>query len=196
MLWRSCVSVAVLICVSCGDDGVGRLPDAPRVPDAPVDGQPIDAVPDAPAMLTTAATFATGLGTLCGIAYDHVDTQIWVYPCDGANLTRFSPAGTVLGTLARPGEVANDVDVDIAPVALTLGVTAVAAGDLIVINGETIATAVLVTTFGASHVVGGAYHSARRLAVEPLRADGGHCVAKHATPVPEVLKHVVARARR
>jgi hypothetical protein len=172
MLWRSCFLTAVLASAACGDDPVRKLPDAPIVPDAPadapLDARAIDAPLDAPVMLTT---FVSGLGTLCGIAYDHVDTQVWVYPCDSATVTRFSPAGTVLGTLARPGEVANDVDVDVAPVALTLGVTALAAGDLIVVNGETgvaelyapetTATAALVTTFGASHVVGGAYHTTR-----------------------------------
>lgn len=172
MLWRFFVVSAALVASGCGDDPVRKLPDAPVVPDAPIDARAIDGpVLDAPVMLVVASTFPTGLGTLCGIAYDHVDTQVWVYPCDAANMTRFSPAGTVLGTLARPGEVANDVDVDVAPVALTLGVTAVAAGDLIVINGETgvaelyapetTATAAVVTGFGASHVVGGAYHTAR-----------------------------------
>lgn len=175
MLWR-CGVLTSLVITACGDDGVGKLPDAPTLPDAPIDARAIDAPtdspsPDAPVMLTTASTFATGLGTLCGIAYDHVDTQVWVYPCDSANVTRFSSAGTVLGTLARPGEVANDVDVDIAPVALMLGTTALAAGDLIVINGETgvaelyapevTTTAAVVTAFGASHVVGGSYHTAR-----------------------------------
>jgi len=167
--------VVVVLLAGCGSDPVRKLPDAPMVPldastDAAIDA-PIDAPPDAPVMLTTATTFASGLGTLCGIAYDQVATQVWVYPCDSANLTRFSPAGAVLGTLARPGEVANDVDVDVAPAALTLGTTAVAAGDLIVINGETgpaelyvptvTTAAVVATAFGDSHVVGGAYHVAR-----------------------------------
>jgi len=175
MRWRLVVSFSLVIPVGCGSEPVGKLPDAPVVPidaaiDAAIDAR-VDAPPDAAIVLTTATTFPSNLGTLCGIAYDHVATQVWVYPCDNANLTRFSPAGTVLGTLARPGEVANDVDVDVAPAALTLGTTAVAAGDLIVINGETgpadlyvptlSAALAVATAFGDSHVVGGAYHVAR-----------------------------------
>jgi hypothetical protein len=69
------------------------------------------------------------------------------------------------------GEVADDVDVEIAPQSFMLGGTLVPQGSVIVINGETstaeiyaldpvsgVLIAQLNTDFGASHVVGGTYN--------------------------------------
>jgi hypothetical protein len=79
-----------------------------------------------------------------------------------------------VSSVPRPGESANDVDVEIAPESLMLGSTTIPAGTLLFINGETgpadiyavdsvtgAVIATLVTSFGSSHVVGGAYHAAR-----------------------------------
>lgn len=163
--------VSVLVVAACGgDDGVHRLPDAPPPPDAAIDAA-IDAPVDASGTLTTMPVQPTGLGSLCGVAFDPIDSEVIVYPCNNANIYRRSPTGTALGMIARPGEATDDVDVDIALVAFTLGTTAVPAGALLFGNGETgvvevytpetSATATLVTQFGASHVVGLAHHPTR-----------------------------------
>lgn len=114
-------------------------------------------------------------GSACGIAYDSQRDSIWVYACSGATLQQFSTAGAQLASLPRPGEAANDVDVDFAPAAFSLGGVAVATGDMLFIDGESGPAEIylvppeldagaprsLATQFGASHVVGGAYHIAR-----------------------------------
>jgi outer membrane protein assembly factor BamB len=96
---------------------------------------------------------------------------VWVYPCSGATIHPFSGAGVAGTPIARPGEVANDVDVEVAGAAFTLGTTTLAAGDVVFINGETATaelytpqagTAVaLATAYGADHVVGAALHPMR-----------------------------------
>ncbi|HLT48785.1 MAG TPA: T9SS type A sorting domain-containing protein [Rubricoccaceae bacterium] len=113
------------------------------------------------------------IGSPCGVGYD-LDTTAWVYECFGASLHRYAPDGTLLGTIPRPGESANDVDVEVAPEALTLGTTSLPAGTLLFINGESgpaeiyaldkttgAVLATLSTAFGVGHVVGGAYNPAR-----------------------------------
>jgi hypothetical protein len=167
--------VAVLL-VGCGDDGGARpLPDAPPPPDTMVDtgidDAPVDMSIDAMVMLEMGPTLAPSLGGLCGLAWDHVDSAIWLYPCSGATITQVSTAGAMVTSVARPGEAANDVDLAVAPAAITLGTTALAAGALVFVNGEVgpmelytpeaTATAVLATQFGMSHVVGSAYHTGR-----------------------------------
>ena len=157
--------------MSCGgDDGVHRLADAPPPPDAAIDTT-VDAPSDGMAVLTMGTTFAGGIGTLCGLAFDHTDNTVWAYGCSSATINHFAADGTPLGTIARPGEATDDVDVDVAPAAFTLGTSSVAAGDLMFTNGETgtadlylpetSATVALATQFGNSHVVGGAFHVAR-----------------------------------
>jgi hypothetical protein len=114
------------------------------------------------------------VGGLCGLGFDTVTDDVWVYECSGASLHRYAADGTFLSSIARPGESANDVDVEIAPEALTLGTTTVPAGTLLFVNGEAgpaeiyaldpstgAVLATLNTTFGISHVVGGAYHPQR-----------------------------------
>jgi hypothetical protein len=79
--------------------------------------------------------------------------------------------GAPLSTVPRPGESANDVDIDVAPTAFVMAGVEVPAGTLLFVNGETGVTeiyaidpetgtvlATLITNFGASHVVGAAYH--------------------------------------
>jgi len=127
------------------------------------------------AVLTTLSQFdPSQTAGLCGIATHEPTGDVWAHACSGANIERYSSSGTYLSAVPRPGESANDVDVEVAPVALTLGNTAVPAGTLLLINGESGAAdiyavdgstgavlASLTTSFGTSHVVGGAYHPTR-----------------------------------
>ncbi len=111
---------------------------------------------------------------ICGLAFDQTTGNVWVYQCFAADLQRYSSDGTFLSSVPRPGDPANDVDIDIAPEALTLGGTPIPAGTLLFIDGEfgvaeiyavdkTTGTvlASLTTGFGANLVVGGVYHSSR-----------------------------------
>lgn len=128
-----------------------------------------------PVEVVQLGTIATG-ESLCGVGFDHVAELVWVMPCFGSSLLSYSRAGTPGPTVAVGGEAPNDGDVDVAPVGFTLGQTAMTAGTLLHVNGETgvaeiyaldgsgqaqAPLASLVTAFGNSHVVGGAYHAAR-----------------------------------
>ncbi|HYE96556.1 MAG TPA: T9SS type A sorting domain-containing protein [Rubricoccaceae bacterium] len=128
----------------------------------------------ASAQITVLGSFDPDAGSLCGIGRDPDTGNLWVYPCSGAILSAFSPEGTPVGSVPRPGESANDVDVTFAPEPLVLGTTSLPAGTLLFINGESgvaeiyavdkatgSVLATLVTDFGVSHVVGGAYHPDR-----------------------------------
>lgn len=197
----SCVFAA---CVACGGDGMTFI-DAPAgadadvepdasAPDADVEldaASPDALAVDAAVTLTSTVSFMPGVGSLCGIGVDPIDDRVWVYPCSGATLHAFTPAGVADGTLARPGEAANDVDVAFAPEAATIGAASVAAGDMLFVNGETgvaevhlpetAAATALVTTFGASHVVGGGYHPGRDtlfLVQDRVPVTGGNTIAE------------------
>jgi hypothetical protein len=111
---------------------------------------------------------------LCGIGFDPTSGQLWVYGCSESTVQRYSSAGSFLSSVARPGESANDVDVELAPTAFNFASTAVSQGSLLFINGETGVAEIyavdkstgsslgtLITSFGVSHVVGGAYHPGR-----------------------------------
>jgi hypothetical protein len=111
-------------------------------------------------------------GSLCGVGFDQSDGGVWVYACSAADVQRYSSTGAFLSAVPRPGESANDVDVEFAPTALALGATTVPEGSLLFVNGETgvadiyavdkltgAVIASLNTSFGISHVVGGAYHT-------------------------------------
>ena len=113
-------------------------------------------------------------GSLCGLAFDPTAANVWVYGCSASDVQRYSTAGLFLSSVTRPGESANDVDVEIAPGPFTLAATDVPRGGLLFINGETAVAEIyavdktsgavnetLNTSFGVSHVVGGAYHSRR-----------------------------------
>ncbi len=127
------------------------------------------------AELTVASTFnPSGAAGLCGLGFDPVLGGVWVFGCSAATVQRYGPTGVFASEVARPGESANDVDVELAPEALTLNATALPIGSLLFINGETgpaeiyavdkTSAAVLATlpsAFGVSHVVGGAYHPGR-----------------------------------
>lgn len=117
--------------------------------------------------------FSPGGGIVsCG--FDHTTNTVWVYNSFAATLSNYTASGTFIVSIPRPGESANDVDIEIAPEDLTLGATSVPEGSVIFINGETGVAELyalnpttgavlgsLTTSFGVSHVVGGAYHTAR-----------------------------------
>lgn len=118
-----------------------------------------------------AGQFATGRGSLVGLGFDDPQRTVWVY--DGSMLYSFNREGAALDTIAAPGERADDVDIDIPSESLTLAGVALPAGTLLFINGESgpaevyaidatgRVLATLNTGFGASHVVGGAWHPGR-----------------------------------
>ena len=159
------IVLGILCVAACGDDGgTNKLPDAPPPPDSTIDA-PADAAIDAPIAITMTSSFAITNG--CGLAFDPAANEVLVYSCSAAAITRYSPAGANLGTLPRPGEAADDVDLDVTSAGFALGGTTVPAGTLLFTNGETgvadlyAGAATLATQFGASHVVGGALHAVR-----------------------------------
>ncbi len=125
------------------------------------------------AQFTSASSFTIGSqGVSLGV--DPVTGEVWTYSSFGATIARYSAAGALLGSVPRPGESANDVDIEFTTAALTLGTTAIPAGTLLFINGESGVAevyavnpangsllATLATQFGVSHVVGGAQHTSR-----------------------------------
>ncbi len=127
----------------------------------------------ASAALTLIDQFSPGIGQLVSCGFDHTANKVWVYGDFDADLRSYATTGTFASSITRPGE-ANDVDIEFAPEALTLGSTPIAAGTVLFINGESgvadvyavnktteAILATLNTSFGASHVVGGAYHPGR-----------------------------------
>ncbi len=116
----------------------------------------------------------SGASGLCGIGFDETNDGVWVYGCSAADVQQYSTAGTFVTSVTRPGESANDVDVEFSPVGFVLNATVLAAGTLLFVNGETGVAEVyavdestgailetLITTFGVAHVVGGAHHPDR-----------------------------------
>jgi hypothetical protein len=123
--------------------------------------------------LTLVSQFGSGVSAVGG-GFDPTAGSVWVYASFGADIRRYSQAGAFQNAIVRPGGLANDADVEFAPVAFQLAGTNVPVGSLLYIDGESgvaevyavnpadgqvIAT--LVTSFGVSHVVGGGYHPAR-----------------------------------
>ncbi len=128
------------------------------------------------AQLTITAQFDPSASSdNCGLAFDSSAHEVWIHECSGANVQRYSTAGTLLSSaVARPGEAANDVDVELSTAPFSLAATVLPANALLFINGETgpaeiyaldkttgAVLSTLNTSFGASHVVGGAYHRIR-----------------------------------
>ncbi|MBX3377237.1 MAG: hypothetical protein KF678_09580 [Phycisphaeraceae bacterium] len=122
--------------------------------------------------LTVVAQFNTTASV--GLAFDHSTGEVWSYPDAGAVIRRYSAAGVLLGSVPRPGEAANDADVEVTDGPLTLAGVLLPDATLLFINGESgtadiyaidkqsgAVVATLVTAFGASHVVGGAHHRQR-----------------------------------
>ncbi|MFN0134345.1 MAG: GC-type dockerin domain-anchored protein [Phycisphaerales bacterium] len=124
------------------------------------------------AQLTVVTQFGTT--SAVGLGFDHSAGTVWMYPSFGATLNRYSATGTLLGSVPRPGESANDADVEVTDGPLTLAGVPLPDATLLFINGETgvaevyaidkatgSVLATLVTNFGASHVVGGSHHPQR-----------------------------------
>ncbi len=110
----------------------------------------------------------------CGVGFDPATGNLWVYDCFGTSIAQYTPAGVFVSQVARPGESADDCDVELAPAGFVLNSTAIPEGTLLFINGESgvaeiyaidkssgAVLASLTTSFGVSHVVGGAYHRTR-----------------------------------
>ena len=113
-------------------------------------------------------------GGTCGIAYNSTASEVLVIGCFGATVDRYDQGGVFISSAPVAGGSANDVDVDMSPVAFMMNGTAVAQGQLLFMNGETDETEIyaideatgvvidtLPTQFGVSHVVGGSYHPLR-----------------------------------
>lgn len=113
---------------------------------------------------------------LCGIGYDHVMDNVWVYDCNSNDIQSYASSGEFLTAIPRPGEATNDVDIEFTPETILFGAgsTSLPVGTLLFINGETDAAEIyaldkgtgdiietLNTSFGFSHVVGGVYHAER-----------------------------------
>lgn len=107
-------------------------------------------------------------GDICGLAQDPMTGTLWGYPCSGASIFAYSPAGDIIDTIARGGESSNDVDVAFTQAAMTFGGTSIPAGTLLFLNGETGPVEIyaidksdgtfldtVTASFGVSHVVGG-----------------------------------------
>ncbi len=128
----------------------------------------------ASAALTLIDQFSPGIGQLVGSGFDDTARNVWIYGSSGADLRSYSTTATFLASIARPGEAANHADIEFAPERLTLGSTSIPKGTLLMINGESgladiyavnkVTGAIfdsLPTSFGASDVVGAAYHAGR-----------------------------------
>jgi hypothetical protein len=118
--------------------------------------------------------FNPGLGQLAGSAFDHTSDLVWTYNSSGTVLSSYTRAGAFVAAIPRPGEGSNDFDLDVSFEAFSLNGVSLPAGTLLVINGEVgpaevyavdktngTVLATLATAFGASHVVGGAWHNQR-----------------------------------
>ncbi len=116
----------------------------------------------------------TNLSSLCGIGYDPINAKVWVYGCSSDSISCFSTSGVLQFSIPAAGESANDVDIEIAPVPLSINGNNYPQGQLLFVNGETGVAEIYVlnnsngtlldslsTKFGNSHVVGGSYHPAR-----------------------------------
>lgn len=112
--------------------------------------------------------FANGL---CALGHDAAQNKLWIYECNGDSIYCIDTTGAKLLGIKAPGEVANDVDIEIAPVSFQFSGTTIPQGTILFINGETSSAEVyaidpltgvvldtLFTAFGNSHIVGGAYH--------------------------------------
>ena len=125
------------------------------------------------AQLALTSQFSTATSSVGG-AYSAQSDTIWQYASFGTVLRELSRTGTLLGTIPRPGNSANDADLAIAPVTFQLGGVTVPQGSVLFIDGESggaeiyavdpsngAVIASLAAAFGNSHVVGGAYHVQR-----------------------------------
>jgi hypothetical protein len=122
-------------------------------------------------ILTIHSQFNPGMGELDGLAFDEYKQLLYLYPSLMGGVYIYDRIAQLQNSYLVTGEVANDVDVEIAPQSFMLAGVLVPQGSVIVINGETAAAEIyaleptsgaliaqLNTSFGASHVVGGTYN--------------------------------------
>lgn len=115
------------------------------------------------------------VGSVVGLGFDNSADEVWVYGEFLGMIHSYSRAGEFIRSIERPGEAANDVDLDVAGGPMTLGEVAIPSGTLLMINGESGVAeiyaidissgqvlAAKATDFGMSHVVGGAFHAKRQ----------------------------------
>jgi hypothetical protein len=116
----------------------------------------------------------SGMSSIVGAAVDGAGDRVWLYG-GGDSLFAFTRSGERSAAIEAPGERADDVDVEFTSDTVTVGTTTFPRGSLVFINGESgpaeiyavdpatgAVFATLQTQFGASHVVGGAWHPGRR----------------------------------
>ena len=121
--------------------------------------------------LNVRSQVATALTVPVALAVDEYRQFIYVYDGFSSFISVFDRAGQTLDPVTWPGEGSNDADMDVAPVSFSMANTLIPQGSLLVFNGETAETeiyaidplantqlAVLNTSFGNSHVVGGAFN--------------------------------------
>ena len=107
-------------------------------------------------------------------AFDPTTDRVWTYAAFGTTINSYTRAGVFVSSIPRPGEAADDFDLDVPLVGFTLNGVPLPAGTLLAIDGETggaevyaldktngAVLATLSTSFGGGHVVGGAWHSQR-----------------------------------
>ena len=111
------------------------------------------------------------VGEPIALATDEYQQWIFIYPAFGTDIQIIDRSGVQLNNIPWPGEGANDADMDVITQATSLANIDLQAGTLLSFNGETGPTEVyaidstngnvlaqLNTSFGDSHVVGGAYN--------------------------------------
>ncbi|MBP8755322.1 MAG: T9SS type A sorting domain-containing protein [Chitinophagales bacterium] len=114
-------------------------------------------------------------GDVCGLAYDADSSFLWSYGCNALEIQSYDTLGNLVISFPLPGGGANDVDLEFAPEPFKINGIEYPKGQLLLINGEVGAAEIyvidnltgealdtLITAFGASHVVGGAYHHIRK----------------------------------
>ena len=124
--------------------------------------------------LTIEQQFNANAGLLVSIGYDSKTQEVWTYSAFASEIRCYSRSGVYRRSIPRPGEAANDVDIDFITKQKRLGSAIVPANSMMFVNGETGFTdiygvkqstgaviSILNTVFGRSHVVGGAYHPGR-----------------------------------
>ena len=86
------------------------------------------------AQLTLSGSFPVGyLGVSLGV--DPTTGEVWGYARFGAVLNRYSRTGALLGTIPRPGESADDADIEFTTAPLTLAGVPLPVGTMLFING-------------------------------------------------------------
>jgi hypothetical protein len=130
------------------------------------------------AQLSVLSQFSPGDGQLVSAGFDSDGNRIWIYANSAGTLRSYTPGGTFVSSITRfgLGEAADDVDIDFSRNSFLFGPasTSLPGGTLLFINGEDgfadiyavnpttgALIATLTTSFGASHVVGGAIHPTR-----------------------------------